>query len=171
MLLENMKKITYYAERVFTTIAIFSIAVIVVSVTMGIIARYVFGSPFLWTEELSVLMLVWLSFTSIATATVKKRHIVADFLVQNMRQQQKEMISMIGYGLSIVFLFFVMVSAIKMLPTLTFKTAALKISRKLYYYPLILVLPLMVMVYITEIIESFSIYRNSKKSKTRSLRG
>jgi TRAP-type transport system small permease protein len=43
-----------------------------------VVARYVFGSPIAWTEELARFVLIWLGFMSAAFVTAEGRHIAVD---------------------------------------------------------------------------------------------
>jgi TRAP-type C4-dicarboxylate transport system permease small subunit len=148
------KRLVFLAEQVFTAVAVFALAAIVVVITAGIIARYIFNSPFVWTEELALLLFVWLSYLSIGVATFKRKHVVADFLVQNINQRYKDLLRLIFSILSVVFLFFVFWSSIAILPTLLFETAALKIPRTFYYFPMAFVMPFMIIFFLLELGEA-----------------
>ncbi|MBW1681417.1 MAG: TRAP transporter small permease [Deltaproteobacteria bacterium] len=49
--------------------------IVVFSVIMGIVFRYVFRSPLPWVEELSRLSFVWATFLGACVATREKRHL------------------------------------------------------------------------------------------------
>jgi TRAP-type C4-dicarboxylate transport system permease small subunit len=164
MLLEKGKRLVLLAEKVFTAGAVLALSGIIVIITAGIIARYVFNSPFVWTEELALLLFVWLSYLSIGVATFKRKHVVADFLVQNINQRYKELLRLIFSILSIAFLIFVFWSSIAILPTLLFETAALKIPRTFYYYPMVCVMPFMILFYLIELSETIQNSCQGRKS-------
>ena len=54
------------------TIAALSLCVIVFATAVGVVSRYVFNSPIIWTSELSLLAQVWLTFFG-ASAVYKDR--------------------------------------------------------------------------------------------------
>ncbi|MGD8401648.1 MAG: TRAP transporter small permease [Bacillota bacterium] len=160
------KKLILLAGRVFTAVAVLTLVGIVVIITAGIIARYIFNSPFVWTEELALLLFVWLSFLSIGVSTFKRKHVVADFLVQNINQHYKEFFRLVFSILSMVFLCFVFWSSIAILPTLLFETAALRIPRTFYYYPMACVTPFMIIFYLLELSDATHNIRLARRTDT-----
>lgn len=59
-----------------------AVALIVVVCTMGsqVIARYAFGTPFSWSEEVARLALIWMTFMAAAFVMQEKRHITVDVI-------------------------------------------------------------------------------------------
>ena len=45
-----------------------------------VFARYVFGAPFSWSEEVARLCLIWLTFISAAFVMAQGRHIAVDMI-------------------------------------------------------------------------------------------
>lgn len=164
-----LKKITYYGERFFTVCGAFALVVIIISITIGVIARYIFNVPLTWPEEMSVLMLVALAFFSIGAATVKRKHVVADFLIQNANKKYKRIVSITANSMSIIFVIILFYSALKIIPTLTFKTTALKIPKQAYYWPIFGIVPVMVLAYIQEILELIVEAKYERKGGTASV--
>jgi len=62
------------------TIAAMFLFVIVTAMAAQVFARYVFGAPFQWSEEVARLALIWLTFTSAAFVTAEGRHIAVDMI-------------------------------------------------------------------------------------------
>ncbi|WHH60623.1 TRAP transporter small permease [Petroclostridium sp. X23] len=166
-----LKRTTYYGERLFTVCGALSLIVIIISITIGVVERYVFNSPLTWPEEMSVLMLVVLAFFSIGAATVKRKHVVADFLIQNANEKYKRIISVIANMMSVFFVVILFYSALKIIPTLTFKTSSLKIPRQAYYWPIFAIVPIMILTYVQEILELIAEAKYKKKGKTASVQG
>lgn len=162
-IIKIIRKITFYGERFFTTAAIVSLIVIIFSVASGVVSRYIFNNPLTWTEELSILMMVFLAFLSIGAATVKRKHIVADFLLQNASNNYKQSISLITSVASIIFIWILLYSALIIIPSLNFITTALKISRKLYFVPLFLIVPIMTLVYVEDILQALVGIKSKKE--------
>jgi TRAP-type transport system small permease protein len=52
-------------------------------------ARYVFGSPIAWTEELARFVLIWLAFMSAVFVTAERRHIVVDVLSRRLSRRAR----------------------------------------------------------------------------------
>lgn len=56
--------------------------VMVVSVSIGVLFRYGFGRPLIWTEEVSGLCFLWAVFLGAAAAAKRREHIAVDTLVE-----------------------------------------------------------------------------------------
>lgn len=74
MLIKLLNRVTQWlASLVF--IAMFLVTL------FQVVARYVFGNPFVWTEELARFLYVWLTFIGAATVFYENKHIIVDILV------------------------------------------------------------------------------------------
>ncbi len=60
--------------------AIVLLAVLVLTMSAQVIARYVFRSPFSWSEELARLAMIWLTFLSASFVMAQRGHITVDVL-------------------------------------------------------------------------------------------
>lgn len=75
--MRSYKKILMFLEELVPA-ALF--VVIVASVLLGVITRYVFNAPLLWTGQLGLLSFVWMFALSAAGAWRKNMHIGVDLL-------------------------------------------------------------------------------------------
>lgn len=66
-----------YFERTILTGALFLIAFVLMA---QVLMRYVFRSPFVWSEELARYTLVWAAMLGVSLAVREGRHISVDFL-------------------------------------------------------------------------------------------
>lgn len=64
--------------RVEQGIAIGLLGVILVSMGSQVIARYVFGKPLSWSEEVARLAMIWLTFTAAGFVAARNQHIAVD---------------------------------------------------------------------------------------------
>ena len=64
-------------EKLF---AAFFLLTIVFTMAAQVIARYVFGTPFQWSEEVARLALIWMTFISAAFVMAESRHIAVDMI-------------------------------------------------------------------------------------------
>jgi len=55
--------------------------VMVMSVSIGVVSRYVFNFPLIWTEEIANFAFLWAVFMGSAAAARKHSHIVVDTLI------------------------------------------------------------------------------------------
>jgi TRAP-type C4-dicarboxylate transport system permease small subunit len=72
------------------------LAAIVVISLIGVVGRYVLNLSVPWTEELPRILLVWLTFVGAVIATVKKRHIRVDTLLERLKDSRAGRIVEIG---------------------------------------------------------------------------
>lgn len=73
------KKILVFIEEVIPAL-LFS--VLVVSVLLGVITRYVFNAPLLWTSQLATFCFIWVIFLAASGAWRKNMHIGIDLLAK-----------------------------------------------------------------------------------------
>lgn len=59
-----------------------AVALLVIVCTMGsqVVARYAFGTPFSWSEEVARLALIWMTFMAAAFVMQERRHITVDVI-------------------------------------------------------------------------------------------
>lgn len=133
--MKALNKIVFYLTKAIRIIGTLILCGIILSVTAGIVSRYVFNKPFSWTEELTTFLMVYLCYFSAYITTVDKKHIVADFLIAKAPEKFQKIVSIFSKILMIVFFVVVCISVIKVLPTLVWKSGVLEIHRRFYYYP------------------------------------
>lgn len=52
--------------------------------TIQILSRYLFGHPLTWTEEISLVLFIWMIYFAISAATLKRKHIRMDFILEKL---------------------------------------------------------------------------------------
>ncbi|NMB16539.1 MAG: TRAP transporter small permease [Firmicutes bacterium] len=80
-----------------------------------VVARYIFGSPFVWTEELARFMYVWVTFVGAAAVFYENEHIVVDVLVQKVSARWQKVFSICSDLLVIAFNLVLFVGGIRMM--------------------------------------------------------
>lgn len=136
-IMKILNAIVYWLNVAMRKIGTIVLTVIFLSITAGIISRYIFNKPLSWTEELVCFLMVYLCYISAAITTAEKKHLVADFLIAKAPPIFRKTVSVISRILMIVFFVVVCVSIVKLLPTLVWKSGVLLIHRKFYYYPVL----------------------------------
>ena len=131
-----LNKMVFFLTKVVRVFGTVVVCGIILSVTAGIISRYVFNKPFSWTEELTTFLMVYLCYFSAYLTTVDKKHIVADFLIAKAPSKVKKAVAVFSKLLMILFFVVVCISVCKLLPTLVWKSGVLEIHRRYYYYPI-----------------------------------
>ena len=74
--------------------------VIFATMSLQVIARYLFDKPYQWSEELSVFALIWMTFMSAAYVMAEGRHIAVDMLSTRVGQRGQLLIEMGSYLLT-----------------------------------------------------------------------
>lgn len=71
------------------TLAALCLFMIVTTMGSQVFARYVFGAPFSWSEELARLSLIWMTFLAAAFVMAEGRHIAVDVLSHRLSTRGK----------------------------------------------------------------------------------
>ena len=132
-----LNAIVYWVNWAMRKIGAIVLTIIFLSITVGILSRYLFNKPMSWTEELVCFLMVYLCYISAAITTAEKKHLVADFLIAKAPPLFRKIISVISRLLMILFFAVVCISIVRLLPTLVWRSGVLLIHRRFYYYPVL----------------------------------
>lgn len=77
------------------------LGVIVLIMTLQVLMRYVFQNPLTWTQELSILLLVYLSFFSADVVLYRKGHIGITYFVELLKPDIRKYVQILVYALII----------------------------------------------------------------------
>lgn len=136
-IVKRLNQIVYWINFALRKLGAAVLAVMFLSITAGIVSRYIFNSALSWTEELVCFLMVYLCYISAAITTAEKKHIVADFLVAKAPETFKRGIAILSRVLMVVFFVCVSISIAELLPTLVWRSGVLLIHRRFYYYPIL----------------------------------
>lgn len=78
-------------------IAGFFLIVIVATMSLQVIARYLFDKPYQWSEELSVFALIWMTFISAGYVMAEGRHITVDMLSTRLGERGRLLLEVGSY--------------------------------------------------------------------------
>lgn len=81
-----------YSSKGYAFILAISLIVIVSTVSLQIVYRYLFNSPLIWTDELSRLAFCWFTFTGSALASYEKRHLEVSYFYNKFSQKSQKII-------------------------------------------------------------------------------
>lgn len=150
-----LNQIVYNCNKVLKVLGNLVLSVIMITITAGIVSRYVFNRPFAWTEELATFMMVNLGFISAAIVTISKKHIVADFFIAKAPEKFRKAVSFFSRILQLVFFTVISFSVYKLLPMLVYKSPALGIPRSAYYIPVVAMCGVMFFVVVVDLLNDF----------------
>jgi TRAP-type transport system small permease protein len=95
---------TFSLQKCLRMIPCLLLAVMAVTVFIGVVFRYVFRSPLSFPEELSKLAFTWVVFLGAALASAKREHIVIESIVNLFPKKMKAAFGLIIRLLTIAFL-------------------------------------------------------------------
>jgi TRAP-type C4-dicarboxylate transport system permease small subunit len=111
---------------------------IICAMFLEVVFRYFFRHPFLWTDEVTRLALIWMTFIGVVIGVKKGSHITIDFLLKKFPQSLQ---AILGVAIKIVFMGFCVLMIINGAQLTKLKmdipTPALEWSWGLFYFPLV----------------------------------
>jgi TRAP-type C4-dicarboxylate transport system permease small subunit len=151
--LKVLNYLVFYLTKILKFIGNITLIAILLTITLGIVSRYIFSKPFTWTEELATFLMVNLGYISGAIVTVAKKHIVADFLVQKAPQKLRTIVVFLSKFIAISVFMMIVLSSYRMFTsTSVYRSAALGLPRQIYYIPLFSMSAFMIFAIIVDIL-------------------
>lgn len=83
------------------------LALMVVTVSTGIVARYIFNSPLVFADELARYSNIWLTFMGTVLVLQKREYIAIDYVFNKLSPRVKKVVSVINTAI-VSFVIFVM---------------------------------------------------------------
>jgi TRAP-type C4-dicarboxylate transport system permease small subunit len=119
-----------------------------------VILRYIFNYPLIWSEELSILVFIYLGFIGIGVAYAQGRHLYVDALLVTLPKSIRKVIEGIALGFSCVFLLVVIVQMIKVMLV----TSKVGITTPALLLPMIVIyvsLPIGCLLFLIQVVRRF----------------
>lgn len=158
-LLTKLKYIIAWGAKIQLVAGVLTLATVVITITAGIISRYIFNSPFDWTEELCTILFIWLSFLGAGVASAKRRHVAVDFITGKLPARYMNLVRIVTNALIIALMVLIACGSVILLPQMSSHTStALNIPKLYYYLPIAIVSIYMTLVYTAELIEAVQAY-------------
>ncbi|MFZ7136646.1 TRAP transporter large permease subunit [Avibacterium avium] len=101
-----------------------------------IIARQIFDSPFIWSEDLAKLLFIYVAMFGISMATRTQQHVYIDFLTNLMPEKVRKVINSFVQLIIFICIFLFIYLGFKVFLDSTFEIVSLQISEKWLYAPL-----------------------------------
>lgn len=110
------------------------IALVVAIMVTAVCFRYGLNSPLYWTEQISRMMFVWMTFLGAAVLYRNNAHIAVRFLVELLPPVPRRACGLIGEGLCLLLFLVIVIFGTKLTLDTTKQTfGALDLSPSLYY--------------------------------------
>jgi len=97
------------------TVIVILFSVLVISVLIQVIARYIFNNPPSWTEELARYCQVWIIMLASSICIKNGSHLAVDYLSRTLSKKSNYIIELIISILTIMYLFIVIIFGIKLM--------------------------------------------------------
>ncbi|MDR1519103.1 MAG: TRAP transporter small permease [Planctomycetota bacterium] len=150
-----LRKIIDFGMRVQSILGALCLIAIVVVISSGVVLRYVFNSPWAWTEEIITFVFIWLSFAGAGVVAAKRHHIVVDFITGMFSRRMRFLVQLVSNLLIMSLLAVMSVSTAAVMPSLKHGTVALGIPRYFYNLPILIVSLYILLVYVEDMVALF----------------
>jgi len=90
----------------------FALVTVILSVTYGVIMRYLFGDAPIWTSELSAIAFTWLVFLGASAAYTRNMHIGIDLLTKRLSGRIRWLVDLVGQLIMLTFFGYMIVYGI-----------------------------------------------------------
>ncbi len=120
-------------SRAVEGLIVLAATTLVTIVTTEVVLRYGFKHSLIFTEELSRYLMVWIVFLGSALAVRDGAHIHINFLIKRFNQRTQKWLRLSAHALTLVFLVFVAIEGIKILPQQLYQMC-ITINLSLFYF-------------------------------------
>jgi TRAP-type C4-dicarboxylate transport system permease small subunit len=111
MALRLLKNVQAALGRIEEALAMMLVAALLIVVNLQIFARYVFHHPFIWPEEISRLVLVWITFISAAALARIGGDLAVDTFIEMLPHRAKRVALIVRDAMMLVVFAVVMLEA------------------------------------------------------------
>jgi TRAP-type C4-dicarboxylate transport system permease small subunit len=132
-----VRRLNAALEKVEIAVSTAFIGFIFVLTTLGILTRYVFGSPLSWTEEVINLLYVWVGYVSVCYALSAGLHIRFTSVVTKLGERAQLLVA-IFVDVVIISSFAILLPSAIRAADFMLVSPALGVSMK-YFYPIVLI--------------------------------
>ncbi|WP_199613949.1 TRAP transporter small permease [Paenibacillus alkalitolerans] len=104
----RVKAVAVWIDRAIEIFAVSAVALMTLIVTLQVVTRKVFNFVFFWSEEITLLLLIWFSFLGIAIGFRDRLHIAMDALAKRFPKAINRMLDALislcnlGFGLFLI---------------------------------------------------------------------
>lgn len=123
-------------EKILVSIVSIMLMLIVVITLLQVFYRYVMNDALVWSEELTKLVFIWMTYLGSVVALDRTRHMRIDSIVRLLPQRAQLVIDIAMHSIMGIFLVILTQKAIKVVElTASIMTSALRLPRSLLFLP------------------------------------
>ena len=103
---------------------------------LQVVLRYVFASSLIWVEEVSVIIMLWMTWLGVTVLWLTQSHIAVDFLTSRFSQSTNRALAVIFDGIAIIIAVAFLYASRETLSTMVgMELDTLAIDLSIKYYP------------------------------------
>lgn len=110
-----MKKLLNSILKIDYLIAVASVTALIGVTFFGVFMRYVFGSPFVWLEEVQMWLIVWVVFFGGAAAVRTGNHVAIEFIVERFPKNLHKFATLMEFIIVSIVLWFLATNSIALI--------------------------------------------------------
>ena len=152
-----IKKVDIWLNTFGRMIGILLTTAIILTLSAGVISRYIFNQPFFWTDEVARILLIWSIFIGAALGFRKgtsTAHIGMDYFVSRLPPKTKKIAVGFGWLINMFFCVLILIIGTRFFfQTISFPTAALEISKGFIHVCLVIFAIMMLVFLINQLID------------------
>lgn len=117
-----MNKLDSFIEKIITTVESICSVLLVVMLTIvfaSVITRYLFNSPIIWSEEITLMLLIWFGFFSISNELYFEKHMSLTMAYGKFSPKKKKIVSLINVVLFIIFFSLMAINLIRIISVIS----------------------------------------------------
>jgi TRAP-type C4-dicarboxylate transport system permease small subunit len=103
---------------------------------LQVVLRYVFTASLIWVEEVSVIIMLWMTWLGVTVLWLTQSHIAVDFLTSRLSQHTNRVLVLIFNGIAIIIAGALLLASRETLSTMVgMELDTLAIDLSIKYYP------------------------------------
>ena len=110
-----LNQLSNFIYKIETVLAILFASSMLISLSLGVIYRYVLNSPLIWAEEIAIFSLVWLTFIGGSMGIKRQETASVSILIDKLTGRLRQVLFGIGVLFLIVFLIYIIVLSVQWL--------------------------------------------------------
>lgn len=158
-----MSRIIRAVDIVAYSLLTIATCIMVVSIFLQVVFRYVVGNPLFWSEEISRYAFIWVVFIGASIATKRGSHIGVDYFTALLNDRQRYYL---GIVVSVLLLFFcatVVASSVPLIESnLTQKSPAVRITMAYIFLAIPVGFSMMFMYTLEALIDVLSFHKSNR---------
>jgi TRAP-type C4-dicarboxylate transport system permease small subunit len=116
--MKNIKTIGKIADTINKYVVALILAVMTISISIYIVLRYFFSITFVWSDEITMILFVYLVFLSIPIALRMNEHVTIDWFVSRFPQKPKKLIMILVDLLMFIIIYLFLTNSIELIKNL-----------------------------------------------------